>query len=347
MEDIMNSESMVKKKGIANGDEKDSVLKSLLKSDKLGLMIALILMVIVFHFLTEGKFFTGKNIINILIASAIVGLLTIGESYLLISGQVDLSPGSVAAFSGVLVAMLLSNGMNLGLSIVLVILAGMLVGVFNSLLVTKLKFEPFIGTLATMSIFRGFAFILCGGKAIFVTNQAFLTLGVGRFLGIPIPVLIFFVIFIIFALISAKTRFGRSVYMIGGNANAARLAGINAFWVRTRLYMMTSGFAALGGIILSARMSSGQPSASVGLEFDAVTAAVLGGIAMSGGIGSLTGSLIGLFILQGFNNGLMMLNVQSFWQTVARGVLLIAALSFDFYRNKQREKAEKESAANL
>lgn len=343
----MNDEVAVKKKGIGHGGGKDNLLRKMMKSDKFGLMVALIIMIIVFHFLTGGKFFTSKNILNILVASAIVGLVTIGESYLLISGQVDLSPGSVAAFSGVLVALLLSQGLNLALAIVIVIAVGMLIGVFNSLLVTKLKFEPFIGTLATMSIFRGFAFIICGGKAIFVTNKAFLTLGVGRFFSIPIPVLIFFVIFIIFALISAKTRFGRSVYMIGGNANAARLAGINSFWVRTRLFMMTSGFAALGGIILAARMSSGQPSASVGLEFDAVTAAVLGGIAMSGGIGSLTGSLIGLFILQGFNNGLMILNVQSFWQTVARGVLLIAALSFDFYRNKQREKTEKESAATL
>ncbi len=343
----MSSETVKVKKGIASGNGQDGFLKSVLKSDKLGLVIALIIMVIVFHFLTGGKFFTGKNIINILIASAIVGLVTIGESFLLISGQVDLSPGSVAAFSGVLVALLLSFGLNIWLAIIIVICAGMLIGVFNSLLITKLKFEPFIGTLATMSIFRGFAFILCGGKAIFITDKTLLKIGVGRILGIPIPVIIFFVMFIIFALVSSKTRFGRSVFMIGGNANAARLAGINAFWVRTRLFMLTSGFAALGGIILAARMSTGQPSASVGLEFDAVTAAVLGGIAMGGGIGSLGGAVIGLFIMQGFNNGLMILNVQSFWQTVARGVLLIAALSFDFYRNKQRENAEKASAATL
>ncbi|SHH93016.1 ABC transporter permease [Clostridium grantii] len=330
-----------KSKGLKNNE----MLKSILKSDKLGLMIALIIIVCVFNFLTGGKFFTGSNIINVLIASAIVGLVTIGESFLLISGQVDLSPGSVAAFSGVLVALFLSIGMNVWIAIILVIICGMLVGVFNSMLVTKFKFEPFIGTLATMSIFRGFAFILCGGKAIFITNPTLLKIGVGRILGIPIPVVIFFILFIVFALVSSKTRFGRSVYMIGGNANAARLAGINAFNVRTKLYMLTSAFAAIGGIILAARMSTGQPSASVGLEFDAVTAAVLGGIAMGGGIGSLSGALIGLFIMQGFNNGLMMLNVQSFWQTVAKGILLIAALSFDYYRNRQREQAEKQSIA--
>ncbi|MBC7960162.1 MAG: ABC transporter permease [Vallitaleaceae bacterium] len=323
----------------------NAFIKSIFKSDKTGLMIALIIIIIVFHFLTGGKFFTSRNIINILIASSIVGLITIGESFLLISGQVDLSPGSVAAFSGVLIALLLSAGLNVWIAIVLVICCGMLVGMLNSLLVTKLKFEPFIGTLATMSIFRGFAFIICGGKAIFITDKTLLSIGVGRVFGIPIPVIIFFVMFAIFTLISSKTRFGRSVYMIGGNANAARLAGINSFWVRTKLFMMTSAFAALGGIILAARMSTGQPSASEGLEFDAVTAAVLGGIAMNGGIGTLLGSLIGLFIMQGFNNGLMMLNVQSFWQTVARGVLLIAALSFDYLRTRQRIAKEKQSVA--
>ena len=328
-----------------NSIKENDIFKSIFRSDKTGLLIALVIIIIVFHFLTGGKFFTGKNVINILIASAIVGLVTIGESYLLISGEVDLSPGSVAAFSGVLVALLLSKGVNVWLAIIIVILVGMLIGMFNAFLVTKLKFEPFIGTLASMSIFRGLAFIICGGSSIFITNKTLLHIGVGRIFGIPIPVIIFFFMFGLFALISSKTRFGRSVYMIGGNANAARLAGINAIWVRTRLYMMTSGFAALGGVILAARMSTGQPSASEGLEFDAVTAAVLGGIAMGGGIGSLMGALIGLFIMQGFNNGLMIMNVQSFWQTVARGVLLIAALLFDYIRNRQREAKEKLSAA--
>lgn len=343
----MDNTTVANKKGIANSHQEESFLKKLLGSDKLGLMIALIVMIVIFQFLTEGKFFTGKNIINIFIASSIVGLVTIGESFLLISGQVDLSPGSVAAFSGVFVALLISKGVPVWIAVLIVIAAGMMVGVFNSLLIIKFKFEPFIGTLATMSIFRGLAFIICDGKSIFITDKTLLSMGVDRIFNIPIPVIIFFVLFIIFGIISAKTRFGRSVYMVGGNSNAAWLAGINAFWLRTRLYMLTSAFAALGGIILAARMSTGQPSASVGLEFDAVTAAVLGGIAMGGGIGSLSGALIGLFIMQGFNNGLMILNVQSFWQTVARGILLIAALSFDYYRNKQREAAEKASARQL
>jgi ribose transport system permease protein len=244
----------------------------------------------------------------------------------------------VAAFSGVLVSLLLRAGFPLAIAVIAVIIVGLAGGFLNAQLVNRLRLEAFIATLATMSIFRGLAFIICGGKAVFVTNTYFLRLGAGRVFGIPIPVIIFIVSFIVFMVVLSRTRFGRNVYMVGGNPTAARLAGINAQKLRTKIYMIASAFAALGGIIQAGRMSSGQPSTSEGLEFDAVTAVVLGGIAMAGGVGSMSGALIGLFIMQGFNNGLMMMNVPSFWQTVSRGLLLIAALSFDFVRNRNRKK---------
>ncbi|MFV0527774.1 MAG: ABC transporter permease [Lachnospiraceae bacterium] len=318
-------------------DTSVNYLKKILQTDKSGLIIAAIIMIVIFSILTNNNYFSKSNIINILISSSIVGLVTIGEGDLLIGAQVDLSPGSVSAFSGVLAALLLSIGVPTGLVLLIVVIAGICIGFLNSLLVNKLLLEPFIATLATMSIFRGLAHILCNGKAIFITNSAFLKLGVGRILGIPIPVIIFLTLFIIFGIILARTKFGRSIYMVGGNAVASRLAGINAPRVKMKLYMLTSALSALGGCILASRMNSGQPTASEGLEFDAVTAVVLGGIAMNGGIGTLSGALIGLFIMQGFNNGLLMLNVQSFWQIVARGLLLVVALSFDFIRNKNRK----------
>ena len=317
---------------------KKSLVKSLLFSEKIGLIAALALVLVVFSILTNGNFISRNNIINILISSAIVGMVVIGECYLLITAHVDLSPGSVAAFSGVLVSLLLRNNVPLLPAILIVVVMGLGVGFINSLLVNRLKLEAFIATLATMSIFRGLAFIICNGKAVFVTNASFLKMGSGRILGIPIPVIIFIVSYIIFMVLLDRTRFGRNVYMVGGNATAARLAGINAQNLRTKLYMITAGFAALGGIIQAGRMSSGQPMTSEGLEFDAVTAVVLGGVAMSGGVGTLSGALIGLFIMQGFNNGLMMMNVPSFWQTVSRGLLLIAALSFDYIRNRKRKR---------
>lgn len=318
-------------------DRGPNILQRILKSEKIGLIIAMLIIIVVFSVLTGYKYFTLNNIINILISSSIVGLVTIGECYLLIVGQVDLSPGSVSAFSGVLISLMLTKGIPLYLAIVLVLACGLCIGYFNSLLVNKLKFEAFIATLASMSIFRGFAYIICGGKAVFVTNKMFLKMGSGRILGIPIPVIIFIITFAIFTVVLSRTRFGRTVYMVGGNAVASRLAGIDGQKIRTKLYMMTSAFAALGGCILAARMSSGQPMASEGLEFDAVTSSVLGGVAMSGGVGTMGGALLGLLILQGFNNGLMMMNIPSFWQTVSRGILLIAALSFDFIRNRRRK----------
>ena len=311
------------------------ILTRFFKSEKLGLLVALLVIVLVFQALTEGKYLSQANLINIMIAMAVVGLVTIGESFLLITGKVDLSPGSVAAFSGVLAAILLNQGLSMALVIPIVMLLGMGIGALNALLVNKLKLEAFIATLATMSIFRGMAYIICGGKAVFLTDKSFLTFGAGRLMGVPIPVIIFVIIFAIFMVVLSRTRFGRNVYMIGGNAVASRLTGINSEKMLLKLFMMTSALAALGGCIMSARMSSGQPMSCEGLEFDAVTAAVLGGVAMSGGIGSLSGALTNLLIMQGFNNGLMMLNVPSFWQTVSRGLLLIAALSFDFLRNRR------------
>jgi len=318
--------------------ERRFLAKKLFNTEHIGLLIALAVMVIVFSVLTGNKYVSVENIINILVASAIVGLVTIGESQLLISGQVDLSPGSVAAFSGVLVCILLTKGFPVFAAIAIVGLCGISIGYFNACLVNHIKLEPFIATLASMSIFRGLAYIICDGKAVFVMDKTFLAIGSVRLLGVlPIPVLFFVVMFAAFTVVLNRTRFGRSVYMVGGNATAARLAGINAQKVRAKLYMITSCFAALGGCILAARMSSGQPMASQGLEFDAVTAAVLGGITLSGGFGTLGGALIGLFIMQGFNNGLMMINIPSFWQTVGRGLLLIAALSFDYVRKLRRK----------
>ncbi|MEF9974998.1 MAG: ABC transporter permease, partial [Clostridia bacterium] len=249
--------------------------KRLVHSDKIGLVVALVLIIVVFQILTGGKYFTQANIVNILIAMSVVGLVTIGESFLLITGKVDLSPGSVAAFSGVLVALLLNTGMNLFLAILIVVAVGLCIGLINAVLINRLKLEAFIATLATMSVFRGLAYIICGGKAVFITNGDYLKLGAGRVLGVPVPVIFFIVLFILFAVVLARTRFGRHVYMVGGNPTASRLTGINAQKVLIALYMMTSAFAALGGCIMTARMSSGQPMSCEGLEFDAVTAAVL------------------------------------------------------------------------
>lgn len=320
-----------------NGSTRPSFLKSMVSSSNFGIFVALSAMVLVF-FILKRSYLLPQNILNILVSCSIVGLVAIGETYLMIAGQIDMACGSVSAFSGVLVALLLKMQWPVVLAILVTLLVGMLVGIINAVLVNRLEISFFIATLATQSIFRGLAFIICGGKSIGINHAGFLKIGTTRVFGVSLPIIIFIVLFLLFGLILAKTRFGRCIYMVGGNSNAARLAGIQPKRIITILFLLSSLLASMGGVILASRMNSGQPSASEGLEFDAVTSCVLGGVAMSGGIGGMGGAFIGLLIMQGFANGLSVLNVQSFWQKVAKGLLLIAALGFDFWRKKQRER---------
>ncbi len=314
-----------------------SRIKKTLLSENTGLIIALFAMVVVFG-LIEPNFISTRSFKNILTFASLTGLIAIGESMLLIGGYMDLSPGSTAAFAGVSAALFLQAGIPTPIVIVLVILIGALVGVCNAFFVTQLKISPFIVTLAAQSILRGFSYIISNGEAILISDKSFLSMGKGGFGEFfTFPILILGVAFIIFAIVLKRTRFGREIYIVGGNPTAARLSGISTKKTTYKLFIIMGVLAAIGGMVLAARMNSGQPQACLNLEFDGITAAILGGVAMSGGFGAMSGTLIGLFILQGFNSGLIMVNVQSFWQLVARGALLLLALSFDFLRSKKRK----------
>ena len=307
-----------------------------LSSNLLGLFVVLILMCVVFTILKPG-FLTGKNLLNILTAASLSGLIAIGESYLIIAGQIDLSPGAIAAFAGVFSALLAQRGMPILLIILITVAVGALFGAVSAFQVNALKIQPFIATLAVMSIARGLAYIICAGKPVFISHNTYIKIGITRILGIPLPVIILVVMFLVWGVALSKTRFGRNVYAVGGNPAAARLAGINADAVKRGLFILSSCLASLGGIILASRMNTGQPGAASDVDFDAITASVLGGIAMTGGTGSLSGTFLGVLILQGFNNGLLLLNVSTFWQDVARGLLMMFALTFDFDRKQRRE----------
>lgn len=320
-----------RKKGFAE------TLRRSVGGDKLILIAATVVVFALFTALNKN-FLSWKNIVNILVASSLVGLVAIGHTYLIIAGQNDLSPGSLAAFSGVLAALLVSNGLSLPVSFLITIAAGALVGVFNAFMVNRIKLEAFIATLVTQSIIRGFAYILCDGKPVAISNQTFIQIGKARFLDIPVSVWIMIVAFVIFGFILAKTRFGRSLYAIGGNKDAARLAGLNPQRTVLITFIMMGVMCAIGGIVFAARMNSGQPAANVNLEFDAITAVILGGVSFTGGVGSMGGTIIGVFLIQSFNTGLTMVNVPSFWQYVAKGALLLFALTSDFIRKQNRER---------
>lgn len=312
-------------------------IKKLVGGDKLILFGAIIVVFALFTVLNKN-FLSMTNLVNILVAASLVGLVAIGHTYLIIAGQNDLSPGSLAAFSGVLAALLVSKGFGFIAALLITVAAGALVGILNAWMVNKIKLEAFIATLVTQSVIRGFAYIICGGKPIAISDKTFLTVGKFRMLGLPLAVWIMLLTFIVFGFILAKTKFGRSIYAIGGNRDAARLAGLNPQRIVTISFVMMGMLCALGGTIFAARMNSGQPAANVNLEFDAITAVILGGVSFTGGVGNMGGTILGVVLIQAFNTGLTMVNVPSFWQYVAKGLLLLFALSSDYLRKQRRER---------
>lgn len=322
---------------------KDKSLKEIAKkvvdSNYFVLIAVWIIMCIVFTKL-QSNFFSYRNMLNILTSGSLVGLLCIGEAYLIIAGMIELSAGAVAAFSGVLAAILARDGLPLGAILPITIAGGLLFGLLNGLLVTKIKLQPFITTLATRSIARGLAYIICQVKPVRIANESLNAVGSLQVLTVPLPVLILVVLIAVFGILLAKTEFGRNVYLVGGNPEAARLAGINVNKIKVQLFMISGAIATLGGVILAARMNSGQPGAAANVDTDAITAVVLGGIAMTGGTGTMFGTFLGLLVLLTLNNGLLVLGVTTYWQNVAKGVVLVFALALDFYRTKRRNKVK-------
>ena len=313
-------------------------ISSIIGGDKIVLIVAIVAVFALFTFLNRN-FLTAQNMINLLVASSLVGMVAIGHTYLIIAKQNDLSPGSLAAFCGVFAAILLNKGFPIPVAMVITLGAGAVVGLFNSWMVNQIRIEAFIATLVSQTIIRGFAYIICEGKPVAITNQAFNKLGTFRIAGLPVPVWVMIICILIFGFILARTRFGRSVYAIGGSAEAARLAGLNPKRIVTICFIMIGMLTAMGGMLFAARMNAGQPSANVNLEFDAITAVILGGTSFAGGVGSMFGTALGIILIQAFNTGLIMVNVDSFWQYVARGALLLFALTSDYIRETRRQKA--------
>ncbi len=320
--------------------KKENVLKrfaSAVGGNNLVLIGAIIVVFILFTAINPN-YLTWTNFVNLLVAASLVGIVAVGHTYLIIAGQNDLSPGSLCAFCGVAVALFLQWGLPIPVAVLLTLGCGVLCGLFNAWMVNCIKLEAFIATLVTQTMVRGFAQLICDGRPVAISNQSFVKIGTARFLSIPVSVWITIVAFIIFGFILAKTRFGRSIYAIGGSAEAARLAGLNPRRIVTVSFIIIGVLTAIGGVVFAARMNTGQPTAGVNLEFDAITAVILGGVSFAGGVGSMFGTVLGVLLIQAFGTGLIMVNVPSFWQSVAKGALLLAALTFDYIRKERREK---------
>ena len=294
-----------------------------------GALIALVLLVVVIGVISP-EFRTLSNFLSLLRQSSINGFIAFGMTCVILTGGIDLSVGSVLALSTALCAGFITNGVPVGLAMVLALIIGTALGAVSGLLVTKGRLQPFIATLITMTVYRGATMIFMDGKPISNLGDSFTlkVVGKGNFYHIPIPAITFVVMFLVFMFVLEKTTFGRRVYATGSNEQSAKLAGINVNRTKLITYAISGCMSALSGLILLSRLSSAQPTLGTGYELDAIAAVALGGTSMNGGRGRVWGTFVGILIIAVQNNGLNILGVSSYYQDVVKGiVILIAVLS--------------------
>jgi ribose transport system permease protein/L-arabinose transport system permease protein len=290
------------------------------------LLIALGALIAIIGSQKPDIFFLPVNLLNIGQAITMLGLVALAQTVVIIMGGLDISVGSIVGLASILMALAMRDNNSLLVGIAAGLAAGGVAGLVNGLLITKGRIEPIIATLGTMAVFRGLAFTVTKGAPIGIMDKAFNRIGSGNLFGIPNPVIILIVVAVLFYIFLNYTYYGRHLYAIGGNAVAAGLTGINIQKYKLGIYALSGLVAGIAAIILTARSNAGQPNAGVNLELDAITAAALGGTALSGGKGSVLGTILGVLILGVLNNGMILLGVSQFYQFILRGVLLILAV---------------------
>lgn len=308
-------------------DSKNPVAKYL--RNNMGIIIGLLTLVIILS-IASPYFLTKINFTNVLRQVTSNALLAFAITFCLIIGCMDLTIGSQVGLSGVLVAYCMVN-LNFGFipSMFVALAVGTGCGFINGFIVSRTQIPPYIVTLAMQNVLRGAAYLIAGGMAIKVTNDFFYNFGNGYILGIPIPVIIFAVMGIILSIILERSVYGRRMFAVGGNKEAAEYTGINIKSVQVRTYMISGFLAALAGIIVASRVYSGQPTSGTGFEADAIAAAVLGGTSFNGGRGSIGGTVIGILIIGVVANGLNLLEIPYYWQMVIKGLIILLAVFFD------------------
>ncbi|WP_419823843.1 ribose ABC transporter permease [Anoxybacterium hadale] len=295
-------------------------------------LVVLLILCIVMSILNE-RFWTWGNIITVLRQTSINAVIATGMTFAILIGGIDLSVGSVLAICGAMAASMISSGVDAPLAILVSLLLGLGIGLVNGLLISKGRLQPFIATLGTMTLLRGFTLVYTQGKPISTSggigSGAFSEIGKGYLFYIPIPIYIMMIVFIIAYYVLRHLRMGRYIYSLGSNEEATMYSGIKTDRVKLFVYSASGFLAALAGIIVTARLGSAQPTAGVGYELDAIAAVVLGGTSMSGGIGTISGTVIGALIIGLLNNALNLLQVPSYYQDVAKGVVILIAVLLD------------------
>lgn len=292
-------------------------------------LVFIIIAIIVVMSFVSPVFMTSKNIINIIRQISINGIIAVGMTFVILTGGIDLSVGSVVAITSVIVGSMLQGGSNWLVACIVVLLISLVFGAFNGFMIAYVGFQPFIATLATVTMGSGIALAYSDGKPFTISNESFLKIGQGYLGAIPIPIVLLVIVVAIGLIILKTTTFGRYVFAIGGNKNAAKLSGVRTRRVELMVYVISALCASIVGLILSARISSGQPTAGEGYELDAIAATAIGGTSMTGGVGSLTGTIFGFVLLGLMTNSMNLLNINSFYQEIVKGILIIIAVFLD------------------
>lgn len=325
--------------------DKTSKAAKFLKSKLFTLIILLAVIVIFFTAASKnGSFLSINNIKNILNAMVLYTLFAVAEGMLIVFGDLDLSPGYVGTAAGVMLAALLAfTSIPWYIVMILCLLLGVAFGLLNALLINEFGFQAFIATLATgQFIARGVAYIMVSGKTVNIKDPVIVWIGTGKIGNfLPFTIIIALLVILIYGIILAKTQFGRSIYLCGGNRNAARLAGLNPRRLSYILFANSGALGALAGMLYAGRLKVGNLTGTNNYAFSAITAAILGGISFGGGSGGMLGCFLGLVIINGFSNGLTVLGVTPYWQNVANGVLLLLALTFDYFTTKNAKRVKK------
>jgi ribose transport system permease protein len=304
---------------------------------QIGIGLALLCEIILFALLSP-HFLTADNLLNVSLQVSITAIIAVGMTFVILTNGIDLSVGSVVAFVGVIATSMMRMPLPIFVTLTLAILLGLFIGAasgaFAGLVITRFRITPFIVTMAIMTILRGGAFIYTQGRPIWELPEDFKVLGGERLLGVPIPTVIMILIFIAAHIALTRTRFGRHVYAVGGNPEAARLAGIRTNRVLIQVYTLCGILTALSGILLASRLSSGQPNAGLMYELDVIAAVVVGGTSLNGGRGTIVGTFIGSMLIGVLRNGLNLLDVESYVQQVVVGVVILLAVMADQWRRK-------------
>ena len=284
--------------------------------------------------LTTPAFLTQSNLINVVRQISLNGILAVGVTYVLLTGGVDLSLGSMVALTGVVAATCAHpQQYPVVVPVLAGILTGLACGVVNGLVITRARVAPFIATLGMMTVARGLALVVSGGKPVSNLSGSFKAIG-GDLAGFPIPILILGLVALVSWFILTNLRLGRYLYAVGGNEQAARASGLDVPWIKTSAYAICGALAGLAGVVLAARITTGQPNAGVAYELDAIAAVVIGGTSLSGGVGGVGGTVLGALLMGVINNGLDLLNVSSYYQQIVKGLIIVGAVWLD--RNRVR-----------